>query len=592
MINANNYFREIEKVDISKLPEELKKGHNYISRVTQKGKKWTSYETSPLVQETIDKYLELLNKHLTKKKTVSRSQAGKKAASIRKKTGVAQTKATRPVSRGVKKKTKAKPAIIGKTNSGKNIYEKFSHPNHKNFSAIDHLDASNMHLKSNISTLDDEDREARSAAHFRAYERRLNQEMKTQSSKKARAENLRKRAAAKKQRSIYHYEGEHVERMPEELKFIKRFVLMHNKSKTLDQIRAFINSLQKAMTEKRIRKTSQYAAEILQIQDALLELFAKLRNRKSLKIEIGEERRAHFLTITGSQRLLPSVRFIKNYITLQGKRVQTAVVKSLLTRIEKAQLKKAIPVRDPYAGQINEIVQTLKTFVSKNKVEGTLLIPSRQLNGLNGIIGEIEGNDYEYTGTFNGFGSVPDDAIVNTMDIVKMRFKSLGFTGKWLRFIGDPAPGFTAMVFGLPKFGKSYLCIDWAGYLARNHGRVLYVAREEKIGDTLSTKIRETKVAHPNFDSVGSLPYDLSGYDFVFLDSVTKLGLSPDDLDELKTEYPEISFIYVFQTTKQGAFRGSNGFQHDVDIVIEVPEPGKAVQYGRYNQGGEMAISF
>ena len=48
--------------------------------------------------------------------------------------------------------------------------------------------------------------------------------------------------------------------------------------------------------------------------------------------------------------------------------------------------------------------------------------------------------------------------------------------------------------------------------------------------------------------------------------------------------------VNVFQTTKDGKFRGANSFQHDVDVVIEVPERGKAVQYGRFNQGGEIQI--
>jgi hypothetical protein len=39
--------------------------------------------------------------------------------------------------------------------------------------------------------------------------------------------------------------------------------------------------------------------------------------------------------------------------------------------------------------------------------------------------------------------------------------------GKWKELIGDPSVGFTAMVFGKPKMGKSYLCIEFAGYLAR-----------------------------------------------------------------------------------------------------------------------------
>jgi hypothetical protein len=86
------------------------------------------------------------------------------------------------------------------------------------------------------------------------------------------------------------------------------------------------------------------------------------------------------------------------------------------------------------------------------------------------------------------------------------------------------------------------------------------------------------------------LPNHLAEYDFIFLDSVNRLGLTAEDLRELKTQYPTKSFIYIFQATKQGNFRGENSFQHDVDVVVEVPEKGKAVQMGRFNQGGEMEI--
>ena len=95
---------------------------------------------------------------------------------------------------------------------------------------------------------------------------------------------------------------------------------------------------------------------------------------------------------------------------------------------------------------------------------------------------------------------------------------------------------------------------------------------------------------HPNLFVASTLPSDLTPYDFIFLDSVNKLGLLPEDLTALKKKYPNKSFIYIFQTTKEGNFRGANSFQHDVDVVIEIPEKGKAVQFGRFNQGGEMGI--
>ena len=94
----------------------------------------------------------------------------------------------------------------------------------------------------------------------------------------------------------------------------------------------------------------------------------------------------------------------------------------------------------------------------------------------------------------------------------------------------------------------------------------------------------------PHFKLSNYLPDNLSTYQFIFLDSVSKLGLSPADLERLKAGNPGKSFIYVFHVTKGGKFRGDNTFQHDVDVVIEVPAKGKAIQFGRFNQGGEMAF--
>ena len=78
--------------------------------------------------------------------------------------------------------------------------------------------------------------------------------------------------------------------------------------------------------------------------------------------------------------------------------------------------------------------------------------------------------------------------------------------------------------------GKSYLCIDFAGYLARNHGKVLYVAKEEGLDYTLQQKLNDKDVGHPNLYVSSVLPESLSAYNFIFIDSVNKLGLSPEDL--------------------------------------------------------------
>lgn len=378
-----------------------------------------------------------------------------------------------------------------------------------------------------------------------------------------------------------------VEKVSLELSFIRRYVNMHDKPKSRNQIRLFISALQKAIRERRITKASDYAKEITQMQSELIALHKNFKNdRELIQVKIAEPTVNKFLPLLGRQVEMPSVKFIKSYINLQGKVISNKQAHSLHTRIVRAHNSGKVSKKDRYWSELESILEQLATFVEKNPNEGVLRIEPRALNGLSGIVlGCACDND-----PLNGFDTVPEKAILNSMDIVKLNFEKLNFEGKWREFIGNPSKGFSAMIFAKPKMGKSNLAIQWAGYLAKNHGTVLYVAKEEGIDNTLKDKLIAMGAAHPDLDGSGYLPDDLSGYDFVFLDSITKLGLTPSDLSQLEARYPNISFISIFQVTKSGNFRGNNGFQHEVDVVIEIPEKGKAIQYGRFNQGGEMDV--
>jgi hypothetical protein len=372
-----------------------------------------------------------------------------------------------------------------------------------------------------------------------------------------------------------------VERIPEELRFIKRFVNLDGKTKTKDELRAFITGLQKAIVEKRIRKTSPYAGEVRYVQKRLLHVYNNMKAKVSFTIPASMHKK--LLAVTGGEKLMPSVNFLKRYLSLQGKTGVKDKAKLLLKQLTAAVKEKGkINKSDRYAPALEKAFQNLKAFV-ENKTLKHLVIESRELNGLQGI--------------FNGLDGVPETAngyeqpqIMNSMDFANMQFDTLGFTGKWLELIGDPSANFSAMVYGKPKMGKSYLCMDFAGYLARHHGPVLYVAKEEGLDYTLQEKLNDKNVKHPNLTVAAFLPENLSPYRFIFLDSVTRLNLNPEDLNRLKAAWPGKSFVFVFQSTKDGHYRGSQHFQHDVDVVIEVPEKGRAVQMGRFNQGGEMNI--
>ncbi len=368
-----------------------------------------------------------------------------------------------------------------------------------------------------------------------------------------------------------------VERIPDELRFIKRFVNLNGKTKTKEEILRFINALQKNILEKRIRKTSAYAEQIRFIQDKLLGLYNGMKAK--IKVALKPETYEALKKLTGEEKIMASIGFIKRYITINGKPGMKEKAKQLLAQINRAIEKGRITDNDSYIIEIHEIKKNLKAFTT-NKNLKVLEIEKATLNGLEGILGCA----------CQDLSGIP--TVMNSMDFVNMEFETIGLKGKWFDLIGDPSRNFTAMVFGKPKMGKSYLCVEFAGYLARNHGKVLYVAKEEGLDYTLQQKLNDKEVAHPNLFVGSVLPDDLSQYDFIFLDSVNKLGLGPEDLSRLKKSNPTKSFVFIFQTTKDGKFRGANTFQHDVDVVIEIPEKGKAAQMGRFNQGGEIAIFF
>lgn len=485
MITTHNYFDYIRKVDIASLPENLKKGYEFVNKATKGGTTWEAYK-SDKIREVMDTYFRKLHEF---------AEANRKP-------------------------------------------EKHSAPKARKEKQI-------------------------------SPKQRIPHTEKT----------------AKRDESSLKM----VEHFPEEFKFIRRFVNMHGKTKTDDQMLNFINGLQRSITERRITKGSPFRKQIEFIQEGLIRNYNRMKGK--IKVELEEKTINDFKKILGEEVIYPSVKFIKKFISLHGKAGVKDKAKKLLDGINRAVKRGVIDGSDKYIAKLNQVVRSLEQFVSTTGVR-TLSIEPAQLNGLMGILGDC--GCTKNTVKENSLAGIEyggrSPKIMNSMDFAILQFSTIGFKGKWREFIGDPTPGFSMMVYAKPKMGKSYLCVELAGYLARNHGRVLYVAREEGLDYTLQQKLNDKNVKHPNLYVSSYLPEDLADYDFIILDSVNKLGLNPKDLEILRRSNPGKSFVFIFQTTKDGNFRGNNEFQHDVDVVIDIPEKGKAVQFGRFNQGGEMNV--
>jgi len=176
-------------------------------------------------------------------------------------------------------------------------------------------------------------------------------------------------------------------------------------------------------------------------------------------------------------------------------------------------------------------------------------------------------------------GKLPE--IMTSQQLLSLDFETIGLQGKWRELIGDPSVGFSMMVFGQPKSGKSTLMLEFAQHLAEHHGKTLYVAIEEGFGYTLKDKIERVGATSENLSFAAEMPQSLYGLDFVFIDSISRGGLEIEDLIQLQEKYPRVGFIYIFHTTKDGRFRGGNHYAHEVDVIVEV-SPEEISASGRF----------
>ena len=377
------------------------------------------------------------------------------------------------------------------------------------------------------------------------------------------------------------YESEDVEHIDIEVQFIKRYAAMHGKVKSQAQVLTLLHSLQKAIVERKIRKDSPYAKEIEMMQNQLITCYEKMGDMAEIKIESKNLKR--YLEIAHSQEGMLSVVLLKAYIALNGKRDVKDKADRLFKRIKKSVDQGKITKSDKYADKLNEAYQTLKSYIDGDSV--MLNINKAQLNGLMGILGE---NLFGQKKSLNGHEE-DNGMIVSSGELLAMDFQTIGLQGKYRELIGDPSVGFTAMVYGLPKSGKSTMCLDFANYLASHHGKVLYCAIEEGFGYTLKEKIERLKAHHSNLYITDRVPENLNDFQFVFIDSVSKAGMDVNAIDQLRKMHPDTSFIFIYHTTKEGNFKGVNEHAHEVDVIVQV-DKGKATSTGRFNAGGSMEI--
>jgi len=171
-----------------------------------------------------------------------------------------------------------------------------------------------------------------------------------------------------------------VDLMPMEIKVIRRYLNFHNKSVTERQVSLLYKVIQKAATEKTIRKTSKYASEIKSISNDLIKTYKEMN--ATCKFEVPTSLYTKLKNIVDDYGVTPAVALIKRFINLYGN-ITKEKAQRLLTTITNSLKNGKVKQSEKEYDQIKKVQKHLNDYLESDK----LLVTSVQLNGLKGIAG-------------------------------------------------------------------------------------------------------------------------------------------------------------------------------------------------------------
>lgn len=204
-----------------------------------------------------------------------------------------------------------------------------------------------------------------------------------QESKKSKVKTPVKKKAAPKKKPVSkkaNRKAHEVALMPLEIKIIKRYLGMQGKKVTERQVSLLYKVIQKAATEKTIRKTNKYAEEIKRIGNDLAATYKEMG--ATCTFEIPETLQSKLKNIVDDYGVSPAIALIKRFINLYGN-ITIEKAQRLLKSIKNAKKGGKVSSTDNSYDRVNQVQKHLEEYLESDK----LLVTNIQLNGLKGFAG-------------------------------------------------------------------------------------------------------------------------------------------------------------------------------------------------------------
>ena len=442
-------------------------------------------------------------------------------------------------------------------------------------------------------------------------------------------------------------EAVNVEHFTEDVRLLRRFYGCIGKERQRRTILTIYRDFERRITERKANLKSRHATLIEHCSKKLaniIEAMAK-QHLTHAKIEVEKTFQNKLEKATKEVAIRTSVNLLKRFIGIEGEtRPDRQKVKRIHTAFKNAMDKKKITKDDFYAKELSQAYRAMGDYLLEKTdyiaIEPTALsgfglekpkAPAKNSGGnkkeasntqLNGLESEVQPLKAEEHVVVNRFqvDLVPDpeptpeekqlDILDETQGDISVnglftpitenapesnleKIQLPGDLGKFLGYVeryeyaivlrGEKGAGKTRLTYQMMNtFAKAGFSVGCFTLEIGKHSNLVKDMRNEYLCPTIASKVQIAESCPKGIEDIKAAA---RVFDVVVIDSWGKIpGITQDDFDKLRKEFPNTMFVVIFQSTTNGTVRGGSKAEYDGGIVIQVAEGGRAYcEKNRYN---------